>query len=56
MTQEQIATEYLAREKAANAKPAGADVHGIIRDMCSDYGLERRDVVRAVLDTIARPN
>lgn len=56
MTDEEIATEYLRREKAANATQAGADPLAIIKAMSEEYGLYWSQIRQAVLDTIARPN
>lgn len=51
MTPEELTTEYLRREREANAPGGkGADVKTIIEGIMSEYGLTRQQVVQAVLD------
>lgn len=51
MTPEAIFTEFLSREKAANAPGGhGADPAKIIPAMMRDYNLTRQQIVQAVLD------
>lgn len=50
MTPEELATEYLRREKAGHATMEGANIPKILDDMCEEFHVKRRDLVQAVLD------
>lgn len=57
MTPEQLAAEYLKREKAGHATMQGANIPKILDDMCREFNVKRQDLVQAVLDhTISRAN
>lgn len=57
MTPAQIMAEYTRREREANARPQGADVGRIIRDVAEWAGLPFAEVDALVKDYSAmRPN
>lgn len=43
-------TEYLDREKAANAKPKGADHMTLLAEVAQEHGLTTNDLGSMVLD------
>ena len=56
MTKEDFAEEYIAREKAANATPQGADCRAILTALAKEHGWTYEAARDAVIDhTIAGP-
>ena len=50
MTPEQIATEYLRREREASATPQGQDPATIIEDLTAETGMDTAEVTEIILD------
>lgn len=50
MTPEQIAAEYLRREREASALPEGQDPQAIIHDLACETGMDPAEVKEIVLD------
>ncbi|MBN8189510.1 hypothetical protein JF540_22755 [Salipiger thiooxidans] len=50
MTDADLFTEYLAREKRAMATPQGACIEGIMRDLSTETGRAFEDVRRVVAE------
>lgn len=57
MTPEALATEYLRREREANATPQGADHRAILAALADENGLSYAEARGIILDhTIMRAN
>ena len=50
MTPEQIAAEYLRREREAKATTKGQDPAAIIEDLAAETGMDTAEVTEIVLD------
>ncbi len=50
LDEDAVWNDYMERERAANAKPQGADPQAILKEVADKYGIEYAHARRIILD------